>query len=239
VTPGLAAGVGVSMNRRLIVLASLLAPLVLTGCLGNTPDRIETFDFVDAADRVEIDTGSGDIEVHVDAQALETSVEAHVYGDATRLDVSLDDGALVLRHRCPKRTRQCGVDWIVTLPEAEAGRIYDLSSGSGDIGVADAAGVFVAHTGSGDIGLHDVLATDVELETGSGDIGARLNGAPESVVAKTGSGDIGFALPAGGYQIDIDTGSGDISLRGVSNDSAADGVVELRTGSGDVSVRGR
>ncbi len=227
------------MNRRLLVLASLLAPLTLTGCFGNTPDRTETFDYADAVERVEIDTGSGDIEVHVESQALETSVEARIYGDATRAEASLEGGALALRHHCPKRARQCGVDWIVTLPSSEAGRIYDLSSGSGDIGVADAAGVFVAHTGSGDIALHDVLATDVELETGSGDIGARLDGAPESVLAKTGSGDIGFALPSGGYQIDIDTGSGDISLRGVSNDSGASGIVELRTGSGDVSVRGR
>ncbi|MGH1342383.1 MAG: DUF4097 family beta strand repeat-containing protein [Nannocystales bacterium] len=226
------------MNRRLPVLASLLGSLVLPGCLGN-PDRIETFDYVDVVERVEISTGSGDIEIHVDPGAVETSVEARVYGDATRTIASLEGGALVLRHHCPKRLRQCGVDWIVTIPEAEAGRIYDLSSGSGDIGVADGAGVFVAHTGSGDIALHDVFATDVELETGSGDIGARLEGAPASVLAKTGSGDIGFALPSGGYQIDIDTGSGDVSTRGVSNDSAAEGVLELRTGSGDVSVRGR
>jgi len=227
------------MNRPLLVLASLLVPLAVTGCFGDTPDRIETFDYADAVERLEIDTGSGDIEVRMDSQALETSVEARIYGEATRADASLEGGALVLQHTCPKRARQCGVDWIVTVPEAEAGRIFDLSSGSGDIDVADAVGVFVAHTGSGDIGLHDVVATDVELETGSGDIGARLNGAPESVLAQTGSGDIGFALPSGGYQIEIDTGSGDISMRGVSNDSGAAGVVQLRTGSGDVSVRGR
>ncbi len=227
------------MNRHLFVLASVFAPFALTGCFGGTPDRIEAFGYADAVQRVEIDTGSGDIDVQVDHDALETSVEARVYGDATEVDASLEEGALVLRHRCPKRARQCGVDWIVTLPAAEGGRIYDLGSGSGDIDISDAAGVFVAHTGSGDIDLRDVLGTDVELETGSGDIGARLAGAPESVLAQTGSGDIGFAQPSGGYQIDIDTGSGDISMRGVSNDSGADGVVELRTGSGDVSVRGR
>lgn len=227
------------MNRLPLALISLLAPLALTGCFDNTPDRIEAFDYADAVQRVEIDTASGDIEVRVDPEALETSVEARIYGDATEANASLDGGALVLRHHCPKRARQCGVDWIVTLPEAEGGRIYDLGSGSGDIDVSDAAGVFVAHTGSGDIGLRDVLATDVELETGSGDIGARLNGAPESAQAQTGSGDIGFTLPSGGYQIDIDTGSGDISMRGVSNDPGSAGVLELRTGSGDVSVRGR
>lgn len=227
------------MNARALVLVSLLAPLALTGCFGGNVDRIETFDYADAVERVDIDTGSGDIEVHVDAAAVETSVEARIYGDATRAEASLEGGALVLRQSCPKRARQCGVDWIVTLPASEGGRIYDLASGSGDIGVADASGVFVAHTGSGDIAVHDVSATDVELETGSGDIGARFNAAPESVLAQTGSGDIGFALPSGGYQIDIDTGSGDISMSGVSNDSGAAGVLELRTGSGDVSVRGR
>lgn len=227
------------MNRSALVLVSLLAPVALTGCFGGNVGRIETFDYADAVERVEIDTGSGDIEVRVDAGAMETSVEARIYGDATVATASLDGDALVLRHRCPKRARQCGVDWIVTLPASEGGRIYDLASGSGDIDVFDTAGVFVAHTGSGDIGLHDVLATDVELETGSGDIAARLSGGPESAFARTGSGDIGFAVPSGGYQIAIDTGSGDISLRGVSNDSGAAGVLELHTGSGDVSVRGR
>jgi hypothetical protein len=235
VTPVGVAGVVAGMNHALLALTTTLAAFSLSGCL-DEPDRVEEFDYVDAVERLELLTGSGDVEVQVDASVRKTHVRASVYGDSTEVVTRFESGVLQLRHDCPKRFRQCGVDWLVVLPPSEAARIFEAGAGSGDIDFFDTEGTLVVHTGSGDIGLHDVIATDVDLETGSGDIGARVTGL-ESLRAKTGSGDVGLGVPGGGYLLDIDTGSGDVSKRGVSSDSASDRVLEIRTGSGDVAVR--
>ena len=226
------------MNRALLALSTTLAAFSLSGCLGE-PDRIETFDYTDAIVHLDIASGAGDIEVHADPDALETSVEARVYGDATEVVAALDGESLTLRHRCPKRHRRCAVDWIVVLPPAEVERIFEANSGAGDIDFFDTSGVLVVDTGAGDIGLHDVHASDVDLETGSGDIGARIVGGMASVRAKSGAGDISLKIPAGAYQVDIDTGAGDVSTRGISNDATAERSVSIETGAGDVTLRGQ
>ncbi len=86
--------------------------------------------------------------------------------------------------------------------------------------------------------LSGCLDGDVDLETGSGDIGARITGVLESVQAETGSGDVELRIPSGAYQIDIDTGSGDVPKGGLVDDPAAPHVIDVRTGSGDVALRG-
>ena len=224
--------------NRLLALATLLSTFSLSGCFDGTPDRVEDFGFEAPIQRVEAFTGSGDIEIQGDAAAVETTVRARVYGDATEVVARLDAGVLELRHHCPKRLRRCGVDWIVVLPSSDEDRILEASTGSGDIDLFDTQGNIIAHTASGDIGLHDVVATELDLETGSGDIGARVQGALESVRAETGSGDVALRVPSGAYQIHVDTGSGDVSTRGLSNDPTAERVIEVDTGSGDVALRG-
>ena len=224
--------------NRLLALTTLLSTFSLSGCFDGTPDRVEDFAFEGPIQRVEIVTGAGDIEVQEDASAVQATVHARVYGKSTQAVARLDNGTLDLRHHCAARSRQCAVDWILVIPASEEGRIFDASSGAGDIDFFDVQGVIVADTGSGDIGLHDVVATEIDLETGSGDVGARVTGDLESVRVDTGSGDVTLRLPAGGYQIDIDTGAGDVSTRGLSNDVASPRIIEVDTGSGDVTLRG-
>ncbi len=227
------------MTRLTVSTLALLSVSTLTGCFDLAPDRIVTADFESEVHRVDARTGSGDIDVRVDADATQTIVEAHVYGEHTKPRVLKEDGVLTLRHDCPRRTRQCGVDWVVILPAREEARIFDLDTGSGDIDLFATNGITVASAGSGDIGLHGVWAEDIDLETGSGDIGIDLEGSFLSLHADTGSGDVGIRIPSGSYDLSINTGSGDVSTRDVDDDAGAEAVVDVQTGSGDVSVHGR
>ncbi|MEM6295397.1 MAG: DUF4097 family beta strand repeat-containing protein [Myxococcota bacterium] len=227
------------MTRLTSSLLALLASTTLTGCFDFEPDRIEVADFESAVHRVDARTGSGDIDVRVDEDATQTIVEAHVYGERTRPRILKEDGVLTLRHDCPRRARQCGVDWVVILPPHDDARIFDLDSGSGDIDLFGTWGITVASTGSGDIGLHGVWAEDIDLDTGSGDIGIDLEGSFLSLHADTGSGDVGIRIPSGSYDLSITTGSGDVSTRDIDDDASAEAIVDVQTGSGDVSVHGR
>jgi hypothetical protein len=238
------------------VYPALLALCVL-GCEG--PTRIEQLTFEDPIERVEVDSGSGEIIVVAEADREHIDVEAVIRGNDTRIEWAIEDGTLQLTHDCPPRSwSSCTVDWYVWVPRvAPAGIDLDLESGSGDIMVDDLIGSVRAATGSGDVRLHDTVglvfdaetgsgdvtltrceADDVESFTGSGDVEVSLVSRPRRVALETGSGDATLTVPDGAYRLDLDAGSGHIDVHGLSQDSDADSLIQISTGSGDIAVHG-
>jgi hypothetical protein len=96
--------------------------------------------------------------------------------------------------------------------------------------VADASDVTV-ETGSGDITLTGSLG-GVTLEAGSGDI-ETANLRAEQVTAEAGSGDIELELATPASPVSVRTGSGDVSVR-LPQDTVY--AVDAQTGSGDTEV---
>jgi len=112
-----------------------------------------------------------------------------------------------------------------------------VSTGSGDVEIAHAAGPTVVKTGSGDLKVVEAQ-DDISLTTGSGDllIGTAQRG---RLTAKGASGDVRVGIPAGDpVWTDLSTLSGEIhsNLRGAGEPREGADHVELRakTVSGDI-----
>jgi hypothetical protein len=158
---------------------------------------------------LEIDTGSGDVEV-ADREAMliidtgSGDVETGVAGSG--LDVNTGSGDV----------------------EVETAR-HDvrIKTGSGDVLVGGLGGKAFIGTGSGDVVVRKV-AGDVSVDTGSGDI--EISNSVGSVSGDTGSGDVEFLHHTGGA--DISTSSGDITL-GLDG---GEGDISISTGSGEVDI---
>jgi hypothetical protein len=108
--------------------------------------------------------------------------------------------------RCHFVTGVCSFDFHAVVPE---GKRALISTGSGNVTLADLTGPVSAGTGSGDIRAENIPHAGT-METGSGDIsGATVSGA--KVTFKTGSGGISIAGLTGAHVI-ASAGSGDITL---------------------------
>ncbi len=205
-------------------------------------------------DMLEVDSGSGDIIVVGDPDALTIRLDARVHGDHTEIRSRVEDGRLRLWIDCPKLAIHCAVDWTLVVPQELAAA---LETGSGDIMVSDLVGTLRVETGSGDIELDTIDAPSMDLHTGSGDLVARsivaldvegsagsgdleldLDARARRVALTTGSGDIHLELPRGDYDVSVETGSGDVDSDGITDDPSADARIELSTGSGDITLRG-
>jgi len=162
-----------------------------------------------AALGLEINTGSGDVEV-ADREGMLTintgSGDVETGAAASGLNVCTGSGDMAI----------------------DAAR-YDvqLSAGSGDISVGGLGGKARIGTGSGDVRVRKVTG-DVVLSTGSGDI--RIDRSVGALSAGTGSGDVDLLHHTGGA--DINTASGDVML-GIDG---GEGDIAVTTSSGEVDI---
>ena len=120
----------------------------------------------------------------------------------------------------------CSFDFHVVVPGGKGARI---STGSGNLTLANLSGPVSAETGSGDIHAENISDAG-SMTTGSGDVsGVTVSGA--RVAFKTGSGNIAIATLSG-TNVVASTGSGDITL----TFSTVPGHVRVDSGSGNVTL---
>jgi DUF4097 and DUF4098 domain-containing protein YvlB len=191
--------------------------------------------------QLEVETGSGDIEVRQGKEGKltvfgEFQVRARSEEEARKISARIKEdppievrGNLIQIGKLSKYDLgpwpfgpSVVFDFLIEAPAETAAR---LSSGSGDQEVKGLRGPIRADAGSGDVEIEDAEA-DVRVDTGSGDIEvARVRGGVE---ADAGSGDIDLTEIAGRAVVDV--GSGDVHLREMGSDIAVD------AGSGDIIV---
>ncbi len=224
----------------------LLSPLL--ACEGE--EHTEQIQVPGDLERLVIDTGAGDIAVYGDdCEWVEVYVE--MSRDA-ELDWEVDGKVLYIDPDCVGLA--CASDFFVTVP---FGVEVEVSTGAGDVKVADMrAGVWIdtgagdvdlerlsgrrleVDTGSGDVQGRRLSVEKVRLDTGAGDVDAVWSDAPGSLLVDTGAGDVDLSLPHGDYDIDVDTGVGKVDIQGLGRDSASPHRVRVDTGAGDVTLRG-
>lgn len=170
----------------------------------------------------------------VDTPEGNTVVTAAIRGSETELGRSYDDGKLRLSDDCSEWD-SCEVELAIGVP---SGAVLKLRTGSGDLKVAGVAGAVTVKTGSGDVVASDLSCEHLQIETGSGDVRARLEQPPKKVLVDTGSGDVRLWVPEEAYSVDLHTGSGDEDVEGITTDSDASRTIRVDTGSGDVWIRG-
>jgi|GEM_PF-2739902 len=146
----------------------------------------------------------------------------------------------------------CNVEIVVTVPSSTA---LDLRTGAGDISATNLNGGITFRTGSGDVELngkfpkidgrtgsgdviaYDLIAEDVEIATGSGDLKLTYFKVPVlgRVDLKTGSGDTIVSVPKGSkLRSSLVNGMGDV----VSDlDSEPDAKFDVSARSGSASTR--
>jgi DUF4097 and DUF4098 domain-containing protein YvlB len=124
----------------------------------------------------------------------------------------------------PELKHNISISYEITVPGSTQLR---SSSGSGTQHIADIAGPLEANTGSGELKVSNIGA-GVHAHTGSGSIEA--DGVHGSLYARTGSGSIRATNVAGGF--DGQTGSGHLTL-----EQSAPGSVHAETGSGGLELR--
>lgn len=193
---------------------------------------------VNGAVDVQVETGSGSIEVHRGG-SNQVHVVGHIVanewfsGNAEERVKKIENNPPVQQSGNdirighiddPELKHNISISYELTVP---ASTKLNANSGSGSQTVADVEGPIEANTGSGSIKISSIGA-GVRAHTGSGSID--INGANGSVYARTGSGSIHAVNVAGGF--DGQTGSGHLSL-----EQSAPGSVRAETGSGRLELR--
>jgi DUF4097 and DUF4098 domain-containing protein YvlB len=186
---------------------------------------------------VRLETGSGSVRIRVGAQP---NVHRTVYyvNDKPGPTSRFEGDTLVLED-C--RTRNCSVDYDVTLP---AGAKVMGKVGSGEVEITGMSEVGV-QAASGDVRVRDV-AGPVTVKVSSGR--AELTGLAQSAVVEAGSGDVVMSQIKGdvtvlarsgeveasgiGGKTSIESSSGSVRLAMVSTQN-----VKVSASSGDIDVR--
>jgi len=143
----------------------------------------------------------------------------------------------------PELRRNISIDFEVWVPHETT---LKANSGSGDVTIDNLKSMLTVSTGSGNVKVAQNDG-DVRANTGSGDV--ILDGISGNVNGETGSGNITLAMTGPGT-VRLGTGSGDVTARNVkgglrihtgSGNVTADGDVtsdwNMETGSGDVRVQ--
>jgi hypothetical protein len=248
-------------------LAAVTALVALAGCEAAANARIDYSNTEKMAlTAIRIQGGSGDVTVRGGGKAGEVRIDRVVRyrGDQPGKTYRTVGGELHLETECG---RHCSVSYEVQAPTGVAvsgengsgdltfsdvaavdvhlgsgnvkvtGSSGDVTveTGSGDVTVSRVAGGLDARAGSGSIEARGVQGCPAAVETGSGDVTLAL-GRPCDVRGHVASGNLTVTVPAGRYRVDTDTGSGTADI-GVTNDPAAENVLDLESGSGDITVR--
>lgn len=194
---------------------------------------------VSGAVNLEVETGSGNIDVHTggsgkvqiigwirarngwgggDADARVRELQEHppIVQSGNEIHVGHIEDSELRRH--------VSINFEVTVPADTRVRAH---SGSGNATVDGTHGTLEVGSGSGSLKVSNIGDT-VRADTGSGDID--ISSVKGNVRAKTGSGSIHAKGVAGGFE--GNTGSGNIAL-----EQTAAGAVRAETGSGGIELR--
>ena len=160
---------------------------------------------------------------------------------------------VIVTPRCHFVVGNCSFDFHAVVP---GGKRALISTGSGNVTLADLSGPVSAGTGSGDVSGNAVSGANVAFKTGSGNIsiaglaGAKVTASsgsgditltftevPAHVRVSTGSGNVSLVLPRGStpYQVNANTDSGGRVVT-VPTNSASQHVITVSAGSGNISI---
>ncbi len=183
-----------------------------------------------AADRLELDSGAGDIVVHGEDRA-DITVDSRIRstGSDPKLSADTADGRLRLRASCHHTFFDwdtgndtfgigplCAVSYTVAMPRATA-----LSVES--------------HTG--DLRADGISSPAVTIGSGTGDIVLNFVAPPRNVQIDSGTGDVTVRVPGGSYDINTDSGLGDVVLGfGIEHDARSENKIRIDSGTGDVTI---
>lgn len=232
-----------SMIKTLKIPTMLLLSLAATHALA-ADGTFDTSLSVDAPIMLEVDTGSGSIDVRPGSDS-EVTVHAEVrvnrrffIGKPANTDeliqqlqdnppVELRDGKVRVGFISDRKLRKSvSISYEITVP---ASTEVHADSGSGSITITDIAAPVDAEAGSGSVKLKNI-GGPVNVETGSGSI--RADGVAGAFNGDAGSGRI-YLLQTAPGDVVISTGSGSSELEGVV------GALRVGAGSGRVTIDGR
>ncbi|HKW17857.1 MAG TPA: DUF4097 family beta strand repeat-containing protein [Terriglobales bacterium] len=224
--------------RHLLVFAAPLLVLCSLPSFGSARGEFERTLQVSGAVDLQLETGSGSIDVHRGG-SNQVRVVGHIYASEW-FDSNADAKVKKLENNPPiqqsgndirighiddpELKRNISISYEVTVPASTQLR---ASSGSGSQQISDISGPVEANTGSGSVKISGI-GGGVHTQTGSGSVD--IDGANGSVYARTGSGTIHATNVAGGF--DGETGSGHLTL-----EQSAPGSVRAQTGSGGLELR--
>lgn len=235
------------MNMKTFAQTLLLPALLLPGlAMADFFNETGTFESsldLDKSVLLDVDTGSGSIEVRAGADGKATinavirirkdgfwrkskSVDADELIQQVKDNppIELDGRRLKVGHFSDRSLRKrVSISFEVVVP---AGTEVVADTGSGSIMVMNIEAPVDADTGSGSVTLENITGS-VRADTGSGSI--TLENITGSIDADTGSGSIRAEKIEGSFH--ADTGSGSINVEG-----RQEGRWTLDTGSGSVSV---
>jgi hypothetical protein len=183
-----------------------------------------------AAQRLELDSGSGTIAVHgEDRSDIQIASRIRSTGHAPELQADTTANRLRVRASCQRGvfTFDFGSDRFGLGP---------LCATSYTAAVP-AATPLAIELGQGDVRGEALASRTVTVDSGTGDVLLGVAAVPRNVQVDSGTGDVTVLVPAGSYAIQIDTGLGDKHIdRGIVNDPLATNVIRIDSGTGDVSV---
>jgi DUF4097 and DUF4098 domain-containing protein YvlB len=225
-------------SRRLVSVATASLAFCALPAFGSARGEFDRTLQVNGTVNLQIETGSGSIEVHRGGSS-QVHVVGHIYasewfdsGAEERVKkiesnppIQQSGNDIRIGHiDDPELKHNISISYEVTVP---AGTQLRASSGSGSQSISDINGPIEANTGSGSLKVSSI-GSGVRARTGSGSI--EIDGAKGSVYAHTGSGSIHAMNIAGGF--DGETGSGHLTL-----EQSAPGSVRAQTGSGGLELR--
>jgi hypothetical protein len=246
------------MRNKHLLLPAVAAVLFLTTLAFAQEDgRFERTLKVTGVPQVEVQTGSGNINIH-SGDGSSIRVIGHIHSGHGWLGGRDMDKVRRIEQNPPieqtgnivhigrfgdsELRRNISIDFEVWLPRETN---LKANSGSGDVYVENLKSMLTVSTGSGNVKVSNVDG-EVRSNTGSGDV--ILNGISGNVNGETGSGNVTLSMNGNGT-VKLGTGSGDIEAKNVhgglrahtgSGNVHADGDVtsdwNVETGSGDVSV---
>jgi len=128
----------------------------------------------------------------------------------------------------------CGLNATLTVPPRTA---LDLTSGGGNLSDSGAGSILHFTTSGGDVDGSGLLAPDVTVESGGGDVSLTFTRVPANIDIGSSGGDITIVLPRGAteYAISHSTAGGDYGASVPANKFAAHKIT-VRSGGGDVSI---
>jgi Putative adhesin len=186
-----------------------------------------------------IDSGAGDVRLTGAPGSRLTTVE-HVTEDLAtprRVSTLTGLGLLKLSDHCSiLMSTDCSVNYDIAVP---FGVNVRASSGAGDIkatGLITTAPIRL-YSGAGDLHAIAISAPTVHLNTGAGDITARLTTAPRDLQASSGAGDITITVPNVTYDLSASSGAGSVSDQDVRTDPNSPRRINVSAGAGDITIR--
>ena len=146
-------------------------------------------------------------------------------------------GTLTLTASCPGKLH-CSVDYTVAVPQDVA---VTVGSGFGAIRATDLSSTTSIQLGTTAGGIHatGLIAPDIRLTTGLGDLTATLAQPARRVRASTVAGALRLTVPNTSYAVHVSSGVGHVSDQGVRVDPRSPRTIDATSSLGDVTITSR